>query len=48
MWSPASAMVWTVRKMAAMPLEVSSPPVPPSRAAIRFSATSEVGFINRV
>ena len=48
MWSPAVAMFWIAYVIAADPDAVARAAGAPSSAAIRFSNTSEVGFIRRV
>ena len=48
MWSPAPAMLRTAYVVAAEPDATKSDAVPPSRAVMRFSATSWVGFMMRV
>ena len=47
MLSPASQMVAIVRNWADWPDEVARAATPPSSAAIRFSNTSQVGFMMR-
>ena len=48
MLSPAFARVERARNWAAWPEEAATAETPPSKAAIRFSNTSVVGFIIRV
>ena len=47
MWSPWEHSAYTAAVMAAMPLAKHTAARPPSKAAMRFSSTSTVGFSMR-